>query len=301
METTQTDKRQKKIYMGIIIFLLLLIIVLIWQLISIKTGVGTIITEKEVAEQQSIELRSELDELIAEHEKIKEEYGFLADQLTSKDSLIMAQVQEIEALINSQADYRRIKRQLDYLRGITQGYVSQIDSLYRINQELVDENIVIRRDLESQQQKTFDLSRDKEDLEEKITSAAFLRAYNINVKTLSLRGSGKESETDKARRTDAIRTCFTLSENALVPSGTKDVYIRIARPDNLILTQGSYSFIYRGDRIQFSEKATIQYNKKSQSVCITYFCGDVELMKGDYNINIFVDDHMIGEGSFTLR
>ncbi len=301
MEQTQSDKRQKRVYHGIIIFLLLLIIVLVWKLVTIKTGVDTIIIEKEKAMAESFELQSELDELLAEHERIKEEYGMLTDQLSEKDSLIMAQAKEIEVLINSQADYRRIKRQLDYLRSITQGYVSQIDSLYAVNQELYAENVEIRKDLQFEQQKSFELSKDKDDLEEQITSAAYLKAYNVNVKTLSVKGSGKETETDRARRTDAIRVCFTLGENALVPSGTKDIYVRIARPDNLILTQGSYSFLYKGERIQFTEKASIKYNKKSQNVCITYTRGDVELMPGSYHINIFADDNMIGEGSFTLR
>jgi hypothetical protein len=301
METTKIDNRQKRVYQGIIIFLLLLIVVLTWKLISIKSGVDTIILEKEVAVEQKFELQNELDELLAEHEKIKSEYGFLSDQLSEKDSLIMSQAKEIEKLINSQGDYRRIKRQLDYLRGITQGYVSQIDSLYKINEHLVAENTEIRRDLQSEQQRTFDLSKDKEDLEGQLTSAAYLRAYNVNVKTLSLKGSGKESETDRARRTDAVKICFTLSENSLVPAGAKDIYVRIARPDNFILSQGSYSFIYRGERIQYSEKTTVQYNQKAQNVCITYRRGDVELPQGTFHINIFADDSMIGEGSFTLR
>lgn len=298
MENNQSDKKQKKVYQGIIIVLLLVIIVLAWMLISQRSEVRTIVVEKE---QAMDELQMELDELMSEHERIREEYSVISGQLSEKDSLIMAQAQEIETLINSQADYRRIKRQLDYLRGITQGYVAQIDSLYVINQELVDENIKIKRNLEDEQQRTFDLTQSKEELEEKISTAAFLRAYNVNVKTLSVRSSGKESETDRARRTDAIRVCFTLSENSLVQTGTKDIYLRIARPDNLILTQGSYSFIYRGERIQFSEKVSVQYNQKSQNVCITFNRGDVELMQGTYDINLFSDDQMIGEASFTLK
>lgn len=301
MEKSTSDNRQKRVYQGIIIFLLLLIIVLIWKLVTIKTGVDTIIIEKEKAVAQSLEFQDELDDLMAEHERIKSEYGILSDQLSTKDSLIMAQAAEIENLINSQADYRRIKKQLDYLRMITQGYVSQIDSLYEINQLLVEENTVIRKDLETEQQRANELTRDKEGLEEQITSAAVLRAYNINAKTYSAKSGGKESETDKARRCELIKVCFTLGENSLVPAGTKDIYIRIARPDNIILTQGSYSFIYQGNRIQYSEKTSVNYAKKSQNVCMTYKRGDVELMPGIYYINIFADDQEIGQTSFQLK
>ena len=63
-------------------------------------------------------LRTELDNLLAEHERIKAQYGDLTDQLSAKDSVIMANAAEIEKLINSQADYNRIKKQLARLQNI---------------------------------------------------------------------------------------------------------------------------------------------------------------------------------------
>ncbi len=302
MTTTDKYKKEKRIYWGIILFLFLLIIVLVWQFITLKTGVDVIIAEKEKTISRNYELKTELEELMAEHEKIKQEYGELSSLLEDKDSLIIAQAEEIEALILAQADHRRIKRQLDRLRSITQGYLTQIDSLYQINQELIAENIEIKQTLKIEKGRVFELSKAQEELKEQITTAAVLRAYNVNAVPLSISGQrDKETETDRARRTDAIRICFTLGENTLIPIGTKDIYIRIARPDNLILTQGSYSFIYQGDRIHFSEKAVVKYNQKAQNVCITYRRGDVELMSGSYHINLFADDNMIGEAAFVLR
>ena len=51
-------------------------------------------------ESQNMELQSELDSLLAEHNRIKEQYGELSDQLSEKDSIIMASAAEIEKLIN---------------------------------------------------------------------------------------------------------------------------------------------------------------------------------------------------------
>lgn len=300
MEQNQFEKLKKK-YNTIIAILSVIIVVLAILLIMVKSNVNTIVVEKETAVEQRDELKFELEELLAEHELIKSEYGQLTDQLTEKDSMIIAQAKEIEKLINSQADHRRIKRQLDYLRGITQGYVNQIDSLYTVNQQLTAEIVTTRKSLDSEKQRSFELSQEKTGLEEKITSAAVLRAYNISIKALNLRSSGKESETDRARRADAIRVCFTVSENSLIPAGTKDIYVRIARPDNYILTQGGYTFIYQGNRIQFSEKGNINYNQKSQNVCITYNRGEVEFKPGKYGVNIFADDNEIGSTSFELK
>lgn len=300
MQDSQQKKRNNtyKIIIGI---QLAIIVVLAILLFTTKSGVDTIVLEKEKTVQMNEQLQTELDSLLAEHDKIKQEYGYLSDQLTAKDSMIMAQAKEIEQLINSQADYRRIKKKLDALRQITQGYVNQIDSLYRVNQQLTDENIKIKGELDNANKVTSDLTKEKDELSNQINNAAYLKGYNVSATGYNLKSGSKESATDRARKIELIRICLTIGENPLVKSGQKDVYVRIARPDNLILTQGSYSFIYQGQRIQYSAKTVINYNQKSQSVCIDYTRGDVELPAGKYHIAVFADDHELGQTSITLR
>ena len=140
MENNDSQQKKNRTYKIIIGLQLIIIAILAILLFTTKSSVDTIVLEKEKSVQMSEELQVELDSLMAEHDKIKKEYGYLSDQLTAKDSTILAQAKEIETLINSQADYRRIKKKLDALRQITQGYVNQIDSLYRVNQTLTDEN-----------------------------------------------------------------------------------------------------------------------------------------------------------------
>ena len=296
------NKSKDKLYKIIIAVLILIILFMGWRMIVIKSSVDTIIIDKETAMKQNIELENELNELMAEHERIKEEFSTLSGQLSEKDSLIQSYAEEIESLIASQADYRRIKRKLDYLRGITQGYVNQVDSLYRVNAQLKDENREIKGLYESEQDRSKLLSEEKEDLSNKVSQGAILRAYGINVNTFRVRNNGNESETDKAKRTDRVKICFTISENPLVEAGTKDVFIRIARPDGLILTQGSYTFIYQGKRIQYTAKQSINYTNKSQKLCVNWDTGEEQdLPEGTYYVSIFTDDQMIGEGSFSLR
>lgn len=301
MSEQVNTRKQTVIYKVIIVLLLIVIIILVVQLIRVQKNVSYISEEKQLLSSEKEHLQRELNELMLEHERIKQEYQEFASQLSEKDSIILAQAREIEKLIQSQADYRRIRRQLDYLRSITQNYVRQIDSLYQINQQLVEENQQIRRSLDVERQRSFQLEQQTRSLEEKISSEAFLRAYNPKVTTYTLRGSSREAETDKARRVDIIRVCFTLSENYLVEPGQKDIFIRIARPDNFILTQGSYQFVYQGNRIHYTEKTTVIYDNKAKTVCIDYRRGEAELLAGQYHVNIFADDRMIGECAFDLR
>ncbi|PKP03820.1 MAG: hypothetical protein CVU11_06815 [Bacteroidetes bacterium HGW-Bacteroidetes-6] len=302
MEMNESQQKKKnRTYLWIIGIQLAIIAVLAVLLITTKSSVDTVVLEKEKTMQMNEELQTELDSLIQEHDRIKQEYGYLSDQLTGKDSMIMAQAKEIEQLINSQADYRRIKKKLDALRQITQGYVNQIDSLYRVNQQLTDENVKIKGELNDANQKTFDLNKEKDDLSNKINDAAYLKGYNISATGYNVKSGTKEAATDRAKKVDVVRVCLTVGENPLVSAGQKDVYVRIARPDNLILTQGSYSFIYQGQRIQYSAKTVISYNQKASSVCIDYTRGEVDLPVGKYNVAVFSDDHELGQTSFTLR
>lgn len=296
------NKKKKNSALKILVWVELgIIIILAWLLFTTKSSIDTVVIEKEKTEQLNAELKADYDSIMAEYNAIKEEYGYLTDQLAEQDSIILAQADEIQKLINSQADYRRIKKKLDYLRQITQGYVNQIDSLYRVNQQLVAENEGLRSDLENANKKANNLIEEKNNLNKQINDAAYLKAYSITATPYKLRSGGKLLETDKANKVDMIRICMVIGENKLVSSGQKEIYVRIARPDNLILTQGSYSFIYQGNRIQYSAKKVINYNQKSQNICIDFTRENLDLPKGTYHIAVLSTDNEMGNAVLTLR
>ena len=301
METTE-KKANDRTYKIIIGVLVLIIAVLTWQLIVTKTTVTTFTVEKEKTVTQNTELQNELDSLLKEHEKIKAEYGSLSGKLAEKDSLILAKAEEIQQLIASQADYKRIKKKLEYLRGITQGYITQIDSLYRENKTLKTENIKIKEDYSKEVSKTAELTKDKESLTEKVSLASSLKAYNIKgVPVRSKSGGKKEELADKAKRAEKIKVSFTLSENLIIPGGNKSIYIRIARPDGKILTLGEgYSFEYGGEQIQYSVKNDINYQNKATDVTM-YWNKAEEFTPGSYVVSVFTDGQLIGESQFSMK
>jgi hypothetical protein len=303
METTE-QKPQGKLYKIIIIIMGVIIAVLVWQLIVTKTRVNTFTVEKETAQTQNKELQHELDSLLVEHEKIKSEYGTLSAQLTEKDSIILAKADEIQTLIASQADYYKIKKKLDYLRGITQGYISQIDSLYTVNKELKDKNVEITDKFEKEQVKTTELTKDKEQLTEKVSLASTLKAYNIKgVPVKSKSGGKKEEVVDKAKKADRIKVSFTLSENLIAPSGSKNIFVRIARPDDRIMTvadDDAHSFEYNGQNIQYSLKESIDYQNKAVDL-ILYWDKIEDFTEGTYVVSVFTDGYLIGESQFVLK
>lgn len=257
-------------------------------------------------ENSNNELQSELDSLLAEHERIKAQYGDLSEQLSAKDSIIMANAAEIEQLINSQADYRKIKKQLARLQNISQEYVKEMDKLYQENQALKDENTLVKANLEQERQEKAEVQKSNEDLNAKISNAAVYKAYNIHSAGYQVKAKGAEEVTDKASRVRRIKTNLILGENSLIEPGPVNVYCRIAVPGTgKVLTPGSgdsYSFVHDGQRLQYSSKSVVNYNNKSQNVTLTWdLMSDDKAIKGKYVVQVFTDDQFLGESYFTLK
>ena len=257
-------------------------------------------------ETSNNELQSELDALLAEHERIKAQYGDLAEQMTEKDSIIMANAAEIEHLINTQADYNRIKKQLARLQNISQEYVKEMDKLYQENQQLKDENTQVKADLEQERQDKANIQKSNEDLTSKINNAAVFKAYSVHSGAYNVKAKGDEELTDKATRAKRIKTSFVLGENSLIEPGPVNVYCRIAVPGTgKVLTPGSsdsFSFVHNGQRLQYSSKAVVNYNNAAQNVTLTWdIPSDDKAIKGRYIVQIFTDDQLLGESSFTLK
>ena len=301
--TVNNHRKTSKGMIAVLIILVLAIAGLLIWIFSIKSDMKILLADKEM---QRVELQAELDSLMYEHEQIKLEYGTLSDSLFIKDSIIQQNAEEIRKLLDTQWEYYKVKKKLELLQKVSQGYVRQMDSLYIVNQALTEENIEIRGDLQDARRENEMISRDKEQLNEKVEQASILQIYNMSSMGVRDRGNGKEKETDKASRVDKIKVCFTLGENKIVEPGTKELYIRIARPDKLILTKDrsdTYTFMYKGEKIQYSIKKLIDYQNLSMNLCLYWekSYAQKEIMKGAYHVEVFYQDEVIGHTQFVLK
>ena len=299
MEEQNTAARKYKIFLSVLA--LLLLVLLFWLFIQ-RSQLMKLIKEKEA---EKVELQQNLDSLMTEHNNIKVSYGALSDSLKAKDSLIQKNALEIKRLLDTEWEYNKIRKKLEMLQKVAQGYVTQMDSLYTVNRELTVENDRIRQVVKTEQNRNQNLMKDKEELKEKMNQAAYIKAYDVTATPLKLKSGGsKEQMTDKASRTDRIKVCFTLGENPLVTSGKRIIYIRLVRPDNVVVVKSKYdTFAFNGQTIPFSLREDIDYQGKSMRVCVDWTKKDTEkaAMKGKYMITVFADDKEIGTGSFDLK
>ncbi|RLD40100.1 MAG: hypothetical protein DRI86_15910 [Bacteroidetes bacterium] len=306
MESKQVVEVKKQSTVGYKVtigILIAIIAVLLWIILYSREEIKAVNVEKE---EIKFTLTGELDSLMVEHLEVKREYGELSEQVLQKDSIIQANAKEIKKLIAKSSDYRKIKRKLNYLRKIHQSYIDQLDSIYTINRELHKELDIAHDQISKTNQKAKKLSKEKEQLTKIVESGAILKAYNVKGLTYNLKGkTNKEVETYKARRVERVKIRFTVSENPLAKPGLRVAYVRIARPDGLIIMKGKgdkYSFEANGTKLQYSMKKEIDYQNKSINITLNWDKkSSSPAMKGKYHIAIYMDGRMIGQSQFELE
>ncbi len=304
MDTENNKKDKQPIWLYAILGLLAIALVfLLVRNSSLKNDKEELEAEKEM---QRIDFQAEVDSLMKVHNELKENYGELSQQLAEKDSIIQADAVEIKKLLDSQWDYYRVKKKLAALQEISQHYVRQMDSLYTVNRELVAENERIREEYQNERRQNTNLTRQKEELANKVNQAATMKLYNYTAQAVRFKGNGSETSTDRASRAERIRIDFTLAANDIVPPGTKLFYVRIADPKRAIISKGTgdeYSFKSNGETLQFTEKVRVNYDGKETQVRAYYTKPDAfEMMPGTYFIDVYEEGgKLIGQIGIDLK
>ncbi len=293
-------KKNEMIYRITIIVLGLMVFVLAVLWITSRQTLKDVTHERQVAFELNQSLQLELDSVLDDYYQVRLEYDSI---LLDKDSIIQANAREIQGLIARQADYNRIRRQLNLLRDVTQNYVKEIDSLYTENRVLKAENVQMREEIQLVRQRTTELTQDKAVLETKVEVASTLRAYQIDPFPFRLRGRDREHETDRASRVEQIRVCFQIAENPITPPGDYNIYLRIADPLGSILRESddfAYSFVHEGDTLQYSVRDSFNYQNQQLGKCLTWHRIE-EFEPGVYTLSLYTDEFWLGEAALELR
>ena len=263
-------------------------------------------TEKKANRELVQEFQLDKEDLENEYSQFVQKYDELKFTVTNDSlALLLEQEQlktqrlleELRTVKSSNAtEIRRLKKELATLRKILVGYVNQIDSLDRINkrQQQVIADVTQKYNNASQQIST--LSKERENLDKKVTLAAQLDVTNIRIEPRNKRGKVAKKVKDIVK----LAISFTVVKNITAENGERTIYIRITKPDNDALTKSaSNTFSYENRTLTYSIKKYIEYNGEEQNVNVFW---DVEefLYAGNYRLDIFEGGNLIGSQKFTL-
>ncbi len=110
----------------------------------------------------------------------------------------------------------------------------------------------------------------------------------------------KRKETNRISLLDKLRICFTLRENPIAKAGTKEVFLRVIRPDSLVIaTSPDNLFEYRKNKIIYSASREVDYMNQDIEMCI-FLDNSGDFIVGTYNAELYLEGSMIGKTSFLL-
>jgi len=288
-----TEKPKKHIA-PLIVLILLLAAALGYLVYQYQHQKSRMVEMEEVLTSEKDSLAHELEHLMFRYDTLKTSNDSLNEQI----SLEKKRIQYLLQLQASNAQKIKLyKREIGTLRAIMKSYIRQIDSLNTRNKMLTEENIQVKSQLKTVRKTKEKLEKEKEELTGKVQIASVILAKNIIITPLNKKGK----EKNKIGKINKLRVCFTLRENPIAEAGYKTVYLRIQRPDSIILS-GPEAVVFPVDETKLvcSAKREVEYLNKDLDMCI-YWNNDGSLIPGKYNVYLYLEGYQIGQSSFLLK
>ncbi|MCF8357496.1 MAG: hypothetical protein K9H26_01970 [Prolixibacteraceae bacterium] len=297
-ENSNNNPTRKFDVKNALVITLTVILLAVVALFIIQRKQHTDIIQQLNNEKDSIKF--ELSEMLVDYDSLKTNNEALNENLLLTQNEIKSLLVEVEQV--KKASYEEImgyRDKVTTLRGIMKSLYNQIDSLNERNKELYAENLTVKKQYSNVRQKNEQLEKEKEQLEQTVKMAQILEA-------LDLRASGltpSNRETMRVARIQKLVVSFTLSKNLTAPRGPKPIYIRIMRPDQLLLVNAEEEvFPFEDIEIPYSAMREVNYEGQSLPVNIYWDnTGFEALVPGTYMVDVFADGYNIGSTTFVLR
>jgi len=305
---TKTEKKEeKKKKRGIIIPFLIVSLIGNVILALLLINKHNEITKVVILKDKAIE---EKEGVMGDLLKLKEEYGSLQTNDVALQKELEEKRAEIESLIAQAKKHKndtfiiaKLRKETETLRKIMKHFVVEIDSLNTLNKTIIAEKNKVVNDLNSQITKTTELEKDKDALLQTVNKGSILKAMLVKAQGIRIKGGVKQVEVKHATRVEKIKVAFTLSENAIAKKGTKTIYIRIMRPDGkeVTISESEMNLIsYNGTKGFFAEKKDIEY--ENTEIPVDILCGSpTGFISGKYSIDVICEGTVIGQTELVLK
>jgi len=300
--TSNSPDKKNRSSTGLLLLVMLLLlsnVITFWYLM--QRG-----SEVEQTKEQVVAITSEKDNVTVMLESMLASYDTLKtdnEQLTVE---MEAQRERVEGLLGQvkrgNYDLAKVKKEAETLRKIMKGYVATIDSLNQANQALTAQNVGLTQELGEVKGQKDALSTEKAALEGKIAKGAILHTTAMNAGALFMRNNGKQVETDRAKKAEMVKCCFTLGQNTVTDGGDKTLYMRVISPDGSVLpaSEPNNRFRFNGVEGEFSAKREVNYQNQPVDVCV-FWNGTGEMRTGQYIVEIYESGAQVSKASFDLK
>ena len=288
------DNRVLKILVGILA--LFLIISIVYTFNFYQENQESI----EVISQEKKKLKNELDTLQKKYEAIVIDNSSLKEDLSREKKRISMLLNSLDSSKMTNDQLQRYKIEAELLRRQRQKLLKVVDSFSQKNQELQEAIDSTSNMLQLNQQKSDSLIFQNQELENQVQKAAVLQLSDLKAEGVYIKNNDEINVTSKANKTEQIRICFNLLENALAKSGKRDIYVQVINPKNNLL--GAKKLISFGEKkLNYSALSTINYQNQKTETCILFAISSHKRVEGRYVINVFDGENRMATDTFILK
>ncbi|WP_295832409.1 chromosome partitioning protein ParA [uncultured Winogradskyella sp.] len=287
--------------------------------IGLKVGLGILLTLFLVTAFYTSKLYNEKKEteatLVKEKKQVMNDLNIMAKQYDdaigendiANDKLVEAR-ERIQGLMdslkvsqNSVGSLWRYKKKYLALQ-------EEMDDLLVENDRLKVENELLATSLDSTQIQLVERSAftdsllvQNTELADVVKDAGALQTIGLKGYGVIERSSGKQIPTERARRSDKLKVCYTVAKNILTDAGDKELYVQIIDPRSNVL--GANNQVEFEDQVlNYSLISRFNYENRNLNICeFVAPAGDDKFEKGRYIVNVFNENILISTSEFSLK
>lgn len=296
----------KKVIASLVILVALLGAGVVWLAYSLSEQKQVNKDMQELAALDKQEMENEYQQFAAQYSEMKTRINndSIVAQLTREQMRTQDLLEELrKTKANDAAEITRLKKELATVRAILRSYVLQIDSLNRVNAELMDENSRVRSELEASNQQNLQLTSSNMSLSEKVAVASQLNAANIDLMMLVKDGKERTTHPHKIGKVGMVKASgmkvkFVLSRNVTASNGMRTIFVRIISPSGDVISGGG-SCEVDGKSVVCTAKKEIEYTGQERQMDV--IVPKTTLIPGKYVVQVIADGHEIGSRTVELE
>lgn len=260
-------------------------------------------------EKEKSTIKNELSELIVKYDSVRFENVQMKKILSDTKDKLEVLRKEIE--IDKAPGLRsllRYRKQVELLKAEKFRLLHLNDSLLTINVEikesLSESNMALNQAndltiiLKEENIRLASIVNENKKLIKKYTSKHTITLKRIESEALRVRNSGKKILTDKAKKTEQVKVCFSVTTK-MIEAKNLLFFLKVKNPEGKIVgkpvdietTKGTFTY---------SDQKSIDYLKTEGNACFIVEVDKKEMLSGIYKTELYYNHKMIGFSKFEL-
>jgi myosin heavy subunit len=258
---------------------------------SLQTELTTTKTDKESVMKDLEALKATYDAAIAENTS-------MSDELIAEREKVVNLMAELKKSQGDAASLRKYRDQYNTLQNKMKTLIAENDQLKKDNTTLTTQRDSTVMVLGEAKKYNEVLVGQNEELSKTVEIASKLNVSNLKTAAYKLRSSGKQIETEKARKADILKISFRIDENKVAKQGDKTYYVQVIDSKNNVLGEKKTES-FGENSLTYSFASTVKYENKS--VEVSQDLPGTNFEKGLYFVNVFDKGELVSKSSFSLK